>query len=112
MSLDPIARWMRCRPLMLVCVCFVIGVIIAYTVGLPPLAWCGALLIALIVLMLIRRGALVFSAALLVGALLTSCALINPIVTPQEDVLLTGHVVSEPYSRNNYARFLLAFLRG
>ncbi len=107
MSLDPIARWMRCRPLMLVCVCFVIGVIIAYTVGLPPLAWCGALLIALIALMLIRRGALVFPAALLIGALLTSCALINPIVTPQEDVLLTGRVVSEPYSRDNYARFLL-----
>ncbi len=107
MSFDPIERWMRCRPLMLTCVCFVVGVVIGYMVGFSPLVWGGALLIALTALILFRKGVLLFSSSLLIGALITACALISPSVTPQEDVLLTGRIISEPYSRDNYARFLL-----
>ena len=107
MNFDLIGRWMRCRPLMLTCICFVIGVIIGYMLGFSPLAWGGALLIALTALVLFRRGVLIFPAALLVGALMTACALIPPSVTPQEDVILTGRIVSEPYSKDHYARFLL-----
>lgn len=107
MAWDPIRKWIVRRPLMLFAACLVSGLTIGYQNAVVWPVWAAVLALTAALGLIRRRSVFLFAAALPLGALIVTLALIKPVVTEQEDILLTGRLVSEPVATETYTRFLL-----
>ena len=104
---DPLDRWISVRPLALVTGCFLAGVIVGRAAGPMPLVW-GALAVAAAALLAaLRKRALAFSLALMLGALHVSLFMLKPDVCGADDARLTGYVDAEPRRTEKYVRVRL-----
>ena len=88
-------HWIEGRPLVLFALCFALGVTIAHA-ALPALwvLWAIAAAVVVILMLIFHQKALVFSLAMLMGALWVSLFMLKPDVTAEQDVLLSGRVDS------------------
>ncbi len=107
MAWDPIRKWIHRRPLMLLAACLVSGVVIGLQNAVPWWIWAAVLAAAAVSGLRLRRSVFLFASALPLGALMISLALIKPAVLPQDDVVLTGRLVSEPTVKEEYTRVAL-----
>lgn len=107
MAWDPIRKWIHRRPLMLFAACLVSGMAIGYQNAVSWPVWAAVLALFAALGLLRKHIAFLFAAALPLGALMVTLALIKPVVAEQDDVLLTGRLVSEPVVTETYTRFLL-----
>lgn len=89
-------RWLAVRPLVLLSVCFTVGVVIAHAAPSGMwVVWAGAAALVSGGIIVLRERALAFSLAMLLGALWMNLFMIKPDVSAAENVLLTGRVDSE-----------------
>lgn len=89
-------RWLAVRPLVLLSVCFAVGVVIAHAAPSGMwVVWAGAAALVSGGIIVLRERALAFSLAMLLGALWMNLFMIKPDVSAAENVLLTGRVDSE-----------------
>jgi len=107
MAWDPIRKWIVRRPLMLFAVCLASGMAIGHQNAVSWLIWAAVLLLIALFGIRSKRSAFLFAAALPLGAMLVTLALIRPAVIEQDDVLLTGRLASEPVVREEYTRIVL-----
>lgn len=107
MTQDPIRRWIVRRPALLFAVCLAGGMAVGLQQAVPWPFWLAALATIAALGLWKRRVVCVFAAALPLGALLVSLALIRPAVDRADDALLTGRIASEPVVRENYVRVVL-----
>ncbi|MBQ2955173.1 MAG: DNA internalization-related competence protein ComEC/Rec2 [Clostridia bacterium] len=108
MAWDPVQKWMDRRPLMFFAVCLTCGMAAGYQNAVPWWIWAAALAVCAVPAVLTKRRVLVFSSALMLGAMLVTLSLIRPTVTEQDGVLLCGTVASEAEKKEEYTYFLLA----
>ena len=107
MAWDPIRQWIHRRPVLLLAACLALGAVIGWQNAVPWWCW-GIVLVSSAALgLLSRKSVFIFSSALPLGALLIALALLKPTIMPQDDVVLTGRLASEPDIREEYVRFLL-----
>ncbi len=107
MAWDPIRKWMTRRPLMLFAACLTGGMTIGVQNAVPWPFWAIGLAVCAALGIVRKRGVFVFSAALMLGALLTTLALIRPPVAEANDITLQGRIASEPTVTDEYTRFTL-----
>ena len=107
MAWDPIRRWITRRPLMLFAACLVSGMAVGYQNAVHWFVWSAALLLTAACGVWRRRSVFLFAAALPLGALIVTLALIKPALAEQDDVILTGRLASEPVVKEEYTRIIL-----
>ena len=104
---DPIRKWIRRRPLTLFAACLVSGMAVGYQNAVSWIVWAAVLTLFSAAGLLRKRSVFLFAAALPLGALIVTLALIKPAVIEQDDVLLTGTLISEPVVKEEYTRIVL-----
>ena len=97
------------RPLACVCACFCLGCALAMALplSLPLLPLAAGAVLFLALSLLFRRGAVLCGAALCLGALMVSRALIVPPLPEVKGAELSGRIASEARQMNGYLRFKL-----
>ena len=88
-------HWIEMRPLVLIALCFTIGITIAHA-ALPSLwiVWAIAATVVAALMLIFHQRALAFSLAMLLGAVWVCLFMQKPVVTAEKDVSLTGCVDS------------------
>lgn len=107
MRFDPVRMWISRRPLLLISLCVLFGMIAGFHAAAPWWIWAAGLALSAGIGLLRRRSVFLFTGSMFLGALIMSLALVRPDVSAQDDVLLTGRAASEPYASQDYVRVLL-----